>query len=250
MGGPNPVRARGGDQERVTLSTGHTVELPLSTAASMVGAVVPARRDPVADLLPDGLAPLQLGPDWAAVTVIAVDYDRIGDDAMEPYDEFSVLVPAVEDTSRSALATLLSRGFGGYVWYMPVTTEPGRALGEEVWGYPKVVADVDHEDTASARRTTVSVDGETVISVELGRPPALGTETTGLSYSVKGGQLLREELELGGDVGLWPTASEIDVELGGHPRADALRSLDLGDRAVLKLVAEGEFVIHPGEPVR
>lgn len=248
MGGFTTSDPNGDGEQQITLSTGETVTVPLATSASIVGSVVPAARETVASQLPEGLAPLQLGPDSAAVTFLAVSYDRIGEGAMAPYDEFAVLFPAVEDDTET-LAGLLSRGIGGYVWYMPVTTASGRALGAEVWGYPKVVADIDLVDADGTRRASVTVDGEDVITVELDRGPAVQTRTTGHTYSVKHGGLLREEFVMRGDVGVWPTTSDITYEFGDHRRATTLRSLALGDRAILTLTADCEFVIHPGEPV-
>lgn len=249
MGGSSVADGDGGTDDRTTLSTGETVELPLATAATIYGAVVSARTRRVAELLPAGLSPITVGPGRAAVTVLTVEYDRIGEDAMAPYDEVAVLFPAVEDAAGGSLSSLLSGGIGGYVWYMPVTTDSAEALGVEVWGYPKVVADVDHEETDSGRRTTVSVDGESVLSISIDRPPVLDSSATGYSYTEQGGRLHRQTLDMRGDVGLWPCSSGVSYTLGGHDRAETLRSLDLGGGALARLYADGEFVVHAGEQI-
>lgn len=250
MGTWSGNREHGGTGDEIALTTGEIVEVPLSTVASLVGAVLPAERGAVAERLPDGLAPVRLGQDRAAVGVLAVAYDRIGDDAMEPYDEFAVVFPAVETRSGGPLGGLLTRGIGGYVWYMPVTTEPGRALGTEVWGYPKVVADVTHDDRGRTRHTTVREDGQTVVETAIDRPQSVIPEVTGYTYSMRDGDLLRAELELRGEVGVWPAAGGVSYSLGDHPRAETLRSLGIGDEAVVRLTLDGEFVIHRGDPVR
>ncbi len=237
-------------REPITLSTGETVTLPLSTDATVYGAIFSADREAVADLLPRGLAPIRATPRRAAVTFLAVEYHRIGDDAMEPYDEFSVMFPAVQAGERSwPFASLATHGASGYVWYLPVTTEPATALGVDIWGYPKEVAEIEHDDHVAGRRTTVRADGQDVITLDVERAPAVDWAQDGASYTVKDGTLLREPLTLDGKLGGWPYSGQARWTLGDHPRADRLRGLDLGSRALARLRFDGEFVIGVGDPV-
>jgi hypothetical protein len=97
----------------------------------------------------------------------------------------------------------------GYVDFLPVPTDPARALGVDIWGYPKTVADVTHRDRGATRHTTVTVDGH---------------------------------------VGAWPASRAFSMTLGDHPRADRLRRLDAGDRALLRFAA-AEVTIHAGRSV-
>jgi hypothetical protein len=242
----------GTDDELSTLSTGHEVELPLSTDADIVGATFAADREAVQSLLPPRLSPIRATADRAAVTFLCVAYERIGRDAMEPYDEFGVLLPATHNDpvdARLPYASLVNHGVGGYVWYLPVTTEPARALGVDIWGYPKEVADITHEDHDGTRRTRVVRDGQHVVTIEVERPPTVELSDTSASFTEKDGQVLREALELNGEQGLWPYSDAVSVEFGDHPRADTLRGLELGDRALLRFAADAEFVIHEGVPI-
>ena len=234
-----------------TLSTGHQVELPLSTHATMTGAVLSADRDAVRDLLPAGLEPIRATPSRAAVTFLCVDYDRIGRRGeIAPYDEFGVLLPAVHDGSETVpFASVLTRGFSGFVWYLPVTSEPAKALGVDIWGYPKEVADITHREEGSTRHTSVRVDGQHLIDVSVDRPPTVPRSDDGASYTAMDGQVLRERTELNGDIGVWPYSAGVSYTLGDHPRAGTLRGLDLGDRALLRFAADTEFVIHAGAVV-
>lgn len=234
-----------------TLSTGHRVEVPLTTEATMTGAVLSADRRAVREYLPDGLRPVRLTATRAGVTLLCVEYHRIGrGTGITPYNEFGVLLPAVHG-SREPLpyVSILTRGVGGYVWYLPVTTEPARALGAEIWGYPKEVADITHEDDGSERRTVVDVDGQRFIEVAIDRPPTVRWRDSSSSYTVRDGQVLREELALDGEFGGWPYGGGVSYTLGDHPRAEMLRSLDIGDRPLLRFAAETEFVIGEGTPV-
>jgi len=243
---PTP-EAGGTDGGSVTLSTGETVGLPLVTEATMTGAALGADRSGVAELLPAGLAPVPTGPGRAAVALLCVEYDRIGEGEIPPYNEFGVLVPAIERSASGVpYAAALSGGAGAYVWTLPVTNEPGRALGVEIWGYPKRVARITHQDHGRRRRTTVRADGEAVLTLDVRRPPTVSASVPGASYTERDGALLREPLELDGAVGAWPYSGAVSLRLGGHPLAERLSALDLGERALARFAAEGKFTIHAG----
>lgn len=243
LGGTN------GESER--LSTGHTVDLPLSTQATMTGAVLSASLEAVRGLLPAGLAPIQATPNRAAVTFLCVDYDRIGrDSGIEPYNEFGVMIPAVHDDTRTLpYVSVFTRGVAGYVWHLPVTSQPAKALGVDIWGYPKAVADITHNDDGSTRRTSVRIDGEELIDIAVDRPPMFAQSDSGASYTIKDGVILREQTELDGEIGFWPYSSKVSYTLGDHPRAQRLKELDLSDRALMRFAADTEFVIHQGDRV-
>ena len=242
--------AGGADGEAVTLSTGETVSLPLVTDATMTGAAFGADRSGVAALLPAGLAPVPTARGRAAVLLLCVGYGRVGAGEIPAYDEFGVLVPAVERSASAVpYAGALSGRVGAYVWTLPVTNEPGRALGVELWGYPKWVADITHEDHGRRRRTTVRADGQHLLTLDVRRPPTVSAGVSGASYTERGGSLLREPLELTGEVGVWPYSGAVSLRLGEHPLAERLSALELGQRALARFAAEAEFTIHAGRVV-
>jgi len=241
----------GTDGEPAVLSTGHRVMLPLSTHAIITGAVFPASKAAVASLLPNGLKPIRATPSRAAVTFLCVEYDRIGyDTGIDPYNEFGVLLPATAEDERTVpYASVFTHGVSGYVQYLPVTTEPARALGVDIWGYPKEVAEITHRDEGPVRYTSIRADGERLIDIAIDRPRQLPWRQSGVSYTEKKGTVLRERLELDGRLGVWPYSGRVDYVLGEHPRAQALSELNIGDRALLRFAGDAEFRIHEGEPV-
>jgi len=243
------VTRRPADGDRIRLSTGHEVTLPLATEATMVGAVLPADAAAVASLLPDGLRPVRVTPRRAAVVLLCVEYRRIGDDAMDPYDEFAVAFPATTDRAAAPLRPLLTRAVGGYVWSLPVTSEPARALGDEVWGFPKTVADITHRDDATTRETTVVEDGDRVATVAIDWPRSLSHEERSHAYAVRDGGLLRVPVSFRGQFGVAPLSARVTVDPGEHDRADALRSLDVGSRSLLRFSLDGEVTYGAGRPV-
>ncbi|WP_435063702.1 acetoacetate decarboxylase family protein [Halobaculum sp. EA56] len=235
----------------VTISTGHRVELPVRLRAQMRGATFAAPFGPVADLLPEGLEPIRAtARGHAAVTLLSVEYRDVDVPGLDPYDEFAVVVPAGHDSPAAVpYLSALTRATDGYVWYMPVTTEAARAFGVDVWGYPKVVADITHEDDGSVRETTVTVDDDRFATLEVARPPSFDTEDTGSTYTVENGRLYEVPSRIDADLGGWPFSTEVSVSFGDHPRAAPLRSLDLGPRALGRFVLDGEVYFHRAEPV-
>lgn len=236
----------------VELSTGETVALPLWTDATITGVLFSVSLERVRDFLPSSLSPVRIGPRTGTVLFLTIEYHSVDRGAFEPYTEFGVLIPATR--SSATTVPLLSRfpgGVGGYVWYLPVTTESSRALGDEIWDYPKVVADIDITETDSHHRTTVTIDGDHFITVEIERPPTVdpGLTIPTESYTEQDGTVLREPLTFEGEMGLWPFSSHVSYSLGEHPRAERLRQLDIGNRALARCYGNGEFVIHPGEQI-
>lgn len=251
MGRDRVTPTESGSTDLITLSTGETVTLPLSTEATMLGAVFAAPRQQVTALLPDELQPMRVTANGeAAVTFLSIEYHRIGNGEIDPYDEFAIILPAVHGpTTTIPYLSALTQGSSGYMWYLPVTTEPAKALGVDIWGFPKVVADITHEDTDARRRTTVTIDGERFITFETARPPSLETRDEGYTYTIKDDELLRVPNVVDGEVGIWPFSDVVSVSFGEYHRAEPLRELDISDRALARVSVEGEARFYPGEPV-
>ncbi|MFW5956040.1 MAG: acetoacetate decarboxylase family protein [Halorhabdus sp.] len=235
--------------ETVTISTGQTFEVPVSLSATIAGAVFPAALTDVQTLLPDGLEAVRVADDWGAVTVLAVRYDRVGEGTIDPYDEVGVLIPAVEAGRRTVpVLSLLRRPVSGYVFTLPVTTEPARAFGVDVWGYPKLVADIDLIDDGRTRTATVTAEDQRLLSFSVQRPPTVPARLSGYNFTVRNEQLLREPTRLRGRVGAWPWSARASVSFGEHPISRRLSAVDIGDRALLRLAADCEFTIGAGRP--
>lgn len=234
-----------------TISSGHTVELPVRTRATMLGATFAAPKADVSALLPDGLHPIRATPTGAAaVTLLSVEYHEVDIPEMEPYNEFAVMIPANHTSpSNVPYISALMQATNAYVWYMPVTTEPAKAFGIDIWGFPKVVADITHDDDGSVRTTTVTVGDDHFITFEIDRPPSMDMEDDGFNYTVKDGELLKIPNKIDADAGLWPFTNNVSVSFGDHPKAGPLQSLDLGPRALVRVSVVGDTYFYPGERV-
>ena len=241
-----------GSEGSFTLSTGQTVDLPLSTEATMLGAVFSASRKAVDDLLPRELQPVRATPTGkAAVTFLSVEYRHIGVDGIDSYDEFGVVFPAVRrSTPTVPYLSALYRSMRGYVWSLPVTTEPAKALGVDIWGYPKFVADTTHKEDDSRRRTTVSVDDDRLVTLQVDRSPSVQVRDEGYNYTVSDDELLRIPVDVDAELGGWPLGGGVSLSLGSHPRVEPLKNLDISERALGRLSLDGEVRFHTGEPIR
>ena len=246
--------------ETHTLSTGHEVTVPFDAAAEATAVAVAADAGAVTEWLPEGLSPVRLSPGHTVVTLLSVDYRRIGDDAMTPYEEVGVLLPATPAAGAVPELGALGReltgstgALGGYVAALPVTTEPARALGVEIWGYPKSVAEIRITDRGDRRRTALGDDRGHALTVEAPWRPRIETTVATTSYTdgtgtegEPGGRLRSQPLELSGRFGARPLAGS--YALGHHPLAERLRGLGLG-RALGALAFDGRLRIGGGRPV-
>ncbi|QLH79895.1 acetoacetate decarboxylase family protein [Halosimplex rubrum] len=238
-----------------TLSTGHEVAVPLETEAEATAVAVAADAGAAGEWLPEGLTPVRLSPGRTAVTFLSVDYRRIGDDAMAPYEEFGVLLAATPADGPVPELGAVRDGLGGYVAALPVTTEPARALGVEIWGYPKSVADIGITDRGDRRRTAVGDERGHVLTLDAPWNPRFRTTVETASYTGGDGTesgperpetaVRRQPLELSGRFGARPFGGR--YSLGTHPLAERLRGLGLG-RSLGAVAFDGRFVIAEGRP--
>ena len=232
-----------------TLSTGHTVDLPLEATCTVAGATFPAVPDQLDDHLPAGLTPLRIGPRTGLLALVSIEYHSIG--PFEPYREFAVIIPAARTPALDLpLLPLFTAEVGGYVHYLPVTTDASVALGTEIWGYPKEQAAITIADSGSTRRTVVKQDGNPLIRLDVGHADARHRELTMHSYTVQDDQLVRTRVDISGGLAVRPLTRKAAYTLGDHPRGTELQSLGPGKRPLTRLYgAELHARLHPGERV-
>lgn len=231
-----------------TLSTGQRVRLPLAATLDAVGGAFLADADRLRERVPPGCVPFRLAPGVGTVVLAGVSYRDVGD--FEPYGEFAVIVPCVRNGRDVPLASLATGELGGYVDFLPVTTDASVALGREIWGYPKVRADVRFDRRDRTTTVTVERDGHTVCRLDAptGRPR--GRTTTAYSYTEKDGRLLRTPVEIDGPFGVRPLDPRCVVDTGDDPYGRTLDTLLLGRHSIASLVARRAGArFRPGDPV-
>ncbi len=253
---------------RRRLSTGHEVELPLELAFAMGGVTVPARRGRLEAILPDGLSSLAVAPSVGCVALVGIQYHRVGggssragaaaeererEPGLEPYDEFAVIVPAVHGGRTDLPVAQLSAGeIGGYVHWLPVTTDPSVALGRELWGYPKERADITVTDGPNGIRAVVGGGryGEReAVRLEVAHPRSAPRQRdwTMTSYTTVDGDLLRTPVRIEGDVALGLGVAGTRLEVAPSLR----RELGLWQRPLTRLYGSRVRArLFEGEPIR
>lgn len=251
------------DRTRVTLSTGHEIDLPLELEFALGGVTVPARRARLESILPDDLSALAIAPGVGCTTLVGIRYHRVGGrrdggdgprdggTGLEPYDEFAVIVPAVRGSQTDVpYAQLIDAEIGGYVHWLPVTTEPSVALGREIWGYPKELVDVTVTDGPRGLRTVVDgADGVERVRLEVPRPRTrVGTrerEWSLWSYTTKDGDLLRTRARIEGEIALG-TSLGATLEIA----SDLRTTLGCWNRPIARLYGSRVRAwLHEGESV-
>ena len=249
------------DGPRVTLSTGHEITLPLDLEFALGGVTVPARRDRLEVLLPADLSSLAIAPGIGCVTLVGIQYHRVGggndgegandgETGLEPYDEFAVIVPAVRG-SRTTLpfAQLIDGEVGGYVHWLPVTTDASVALGREIWGYPKERAEITVTDGPRGLRAVVGGAETPAVRLKVPRSrtrvATRDRDWTMWGYTTLDGDLLRSRARIRGEIAV-DSPVGTSLEIGSELRA----TLGCWNRPLARLYgSRARARLHAGDSV-
>lgn len=229
--------------EPVELSTGVRIGLPVRYYAwSAIMAHFPVPTAAVRKLLPTNkLKPVQLRPGKAILCMAAMEYRQIADVA--PYNEFGIMVPVLYEPTINILGLPLFfphwfRRFGLYVHHLPVTTQAAYDFGVEIWGYPKIVAEISFEDVGDMRRCRLRADGKDIVTLELKKVATKARPMNFYSYTVKDGQLLRTLIQTQGHFGIARLRGGASYTLGDHPISEELRALGMSRTPVECIFAD------------
>lgn len=195
------------DQSRI--SANYTVSL------SRARSVLPSKK----------LEPIEVIPGAGMLSIVAFEYKSI--EGLKPYNEFGSFVPV---NYRKGDGTLSDPGV--YCMHLPVTTERARWGGVAIYGFPKIVADIEFVHKKNATSCSVWHDGKTIADLSVKK---LETETIlgkSYCYTYRDGKILKTLVETEGLVGTSQTMGGAKLELGTHKIADELRNLNLGEEAV------------------
>lgn len=205
-------------------------DLDMMTAVFTADLAV-ARR-----LLPSRrLEPLSPFPGTALVAIHCFEYK---DTDIGPYNEVSITVAVrVDHASRiAALArSTLRHTYQGHIIQLPVTTEVALHGGLDFFNYPKFLANIAFQQTATGRRCTATDPGtgDLIFAFTGARLPvsAAGPRslTTNLSYPVMGSQLVEARMVVRPlTAGCQTLGQGFRVEVGAHPRSTTLAALRPG----------------------
>lgn len=234
------------DGDAVTLSTGHRVPLPFECHCSFSGAVVTADVDALRAALPPDAVPIRVGPNTGLVSLVGITYHAI--DPFDPYREFGAIVPTARNPRIDRpLASALTGVPGGYVHWLPVTTEASVALGTEIWGYPKEVAEIAVRETEAGRRVTVDRDGERVLGLSVAATRECSVTRTLDSFVAPEGATEAVPVTIDGAVGVG-TGGPVALSFGGGNPGGPLADLGLRRRPITRFSGtDVRARIHAGE---
>ena len=136
--------------------------------------------------------------------------------------------------------------FGFYIHHLPVTTQDAYDLGVQVWGFPKIVAQITFEETTQMRRCQLRAEGMDVLTLTVEKMPTKPRAINYYSYTVKDGQLLKTLIQTEGQWGIAKFRGGASYALGDHPIAQELRALGMGQTAVERRYApQVHSLLHP-----
>ncbi len=224
------------EANRYALVDGIPFHLPVtSTRMQALMAAFPIDQDAARSLLPPSVTPVRL---WkkGLLVITVVDYQET---VIGKYIEFSIaLACARRDSSPPPLLPFLLPGpfdFGQYVVDLPVSTEVSVKGGKGIWGMPKHQANLNFVTGERTVSSQYDLDGQLLMYVEIERPRRLRlpVSTSGSNYCQFRGMLMKSDVYFRGKAevgfGRWASAK---LEIGDHPRLQALKGLGIAERPV------------------
>jgi hypothetical protein len=215
---------------------GRTIALPVhvrdadSWAAQFLVPVKAAQ----AIVEPTGLEVAQPLPGRAMLNIAFVDYR---DTDLDAYHELAIAFlvrpdDAVRGTKIDRMREFIRGEIGVYIHHLPVTQEFTLQAGQDIWGYPKFLADIDIAEHSGRVTCTLNHDGVHVLTLRLREGGRIKLPERPLpTYSLRDDVLRRTQ---------WAQHADTRARLGGakltlgsHPIADELRTLGLPKRALM-----------------
>lgn len=197
---------------------------------------------------------------WRGTYVVAIGLIHYDDCDLGQYNEMIVSIPALPQVIKPPLnswmdlmGSLDKRKVGQHIIHIPVTSEFSRAAGHELWGYPKIVAPVEHEFSSSSLHSKVFDPVSKELIVELDGKLGFGIPSIPLSlitYSFVDGEMMKTKVKVRGMMKLRLHHSiRLNIGTSTHAMANDLRMLGLdGKRPFLVMDTEKfQSVFYEGE---
>ncbi|MGW4351771.1 acetoacetate decarboxylase family protein [Nocardia sp. NPDC004582] len=169
-----------------------------------------------------GLEPLTL----LGKAVLSLAFVRYVDGDLGPYHEFAFSIMAKQPGRKDST--------GAYIHWLPVNQSFTCEAGQSIWGFPKLMADIDITPDGRGHRCEVRVDGQFVLALRVaaGVPMPAGAGGAAIdAYTSRNGILRRTPWIMNpGQVRGRPGGAHI--HLGDHPVSQQLRALGLPGRAL------------------
>lgn len=245
-------------QREVEISTGKTLLPCFFRKVHYTVCLFKADRDLVMQRLNGtGLIPvLKFGKSY----MVAVGLIKYDDCDLGKYNEVIIAIPSLPAGIKkpvsswlNLVSSLKNRKVGQYILHIPVTSEFSRAAGNELWGYPKIVAPVEHVFNNSSLHTKVfdPVSKELIMEIngELGFSiPSIPLSL--ITYSFVNAKLFKTPVKVRGVMKL-RLYHDLQLHIGSstHPMANDLRLLGLDGKKPMIVMDTDKFqsVFYAGE---
>lgn len=160
-----------------------------------------------------------------------------------PYNEIAMTIPVLVDAPLDipVLPMVLSgfKGFGYYVFGMPVTSRENQIRGRKIWGLPKLTQEIDlYESNGDCVTVAKDEAGESYLEVRVpmsGKPTRFDVSMS--LFSSLEGQLLESTTNFRGTFNVTKYMNQLMnkgarpdrdyLKIGSGPAAEVLRALDI-----------------------
>jgi hypothetical protein len=221
---------------------GRPVAMPVCVRDASAGVatwLLPASA--VERLVPEAFEVATVLPGRTPVSIALIDYR---DNDLGSYHEVSITFFVRPSGARrgipwlGALLDLVRGRLGTYIWKLPVDQSFTCDAGRTIWGFPKSVENIAFDYAPDRVRCRLEMDGEHVLTLSVPRGGKREMPDAELvTYTLIEGIAHRTHFVQGGS-GMGVRLGGALLQLGTHPIADALRSLDLPRRALMTIWTE------------
>jgi hypothetical protein len=192
-----------------------------------IGAGFPIHTDAVREWLPSKrLEPVEYAPGKTALTIYGNDFRRVKL-VGRPYAEVAIGVPIryadVKDNPAFE---------GVFYLFVVLTAQEGVWSGKEIYGFPKVLGEVQFEEDSGVVRYQASADGKDLLKLEVQQAPLVHQSYQSNAFTVLDGKLVCSLWEAEGEIGRVDEPGGAFCTLGDHPWAERLRDAGMESTSV------------------
>lgn len=214
-----------------------------------MNALYTASTDLVRKYLPDPLMyPLEVTRGRCLVSFTAFEYR---DTDIAPYNEFSIAFLIKYGRKGLPLLSLMSqkrkRRFEMYIRHLPVTTEIARSGGVELYGFPKIIANIDFTRDRDVSRCVITEKKKQILTLQGPVIPVKPGDTTWYRcYPVyQGITIMAKTCFMNHQMGETRKTDDVKLILGDdHPICSELRSIELSEKAFMyQYIPSGESIL-------
>ncbi len=199
---------------------------------------------------------------WGRSYVVAIGMVQYEESDLGSYNEVIVAIPSLPEGMKKPFSSWLdligsldSRKVGQHIIHIPVTSEFSRAAGNELWGYPKIVAPVEHAFTTASLHSKVFDPVSHELIAEVKGSLGFGIPSIPLSlitYTFMNERLMRTNVKVSGMMKLRLNHSiRLTVGESNHPLSNDLRMLGLDGKKPFLVMDTDKFqsVFYEAHPV-